>query len=660
MRSDQKKATARKMPSGNPIYRGWPSAKRYKEAARLHLTEGWSIRSAALELGVSRSRFNMWKNDPENERLLARIVTDAENEKLAEKVGAASVSPLGLAEKRRTGTIHEFVDRYFSWQVCSDCDEHHETPKHVSEMFDLLQDPTCRRGVVNVPPFHSKTDTSIKDTVYDICTDPNSSTMIVSKSSKFAWTILHSIVELLTNEELYGQGPNLIKDWGPFQDGSTNWTQSQIYVAGRMSMEKDPTVIAMGVGQQVYGRRAKKIKADDVATLDNQRNPSRVLDMLEWFDKELLSRPGLKSGRMYWLGTRVFPGDIYEPLSMRNGYRVVKYPCIIDEVDQVTLWPEHFPYDLADMRRSEMRDDHWQLIYQQVAMPGQSASFTVDAINNCKDTQRTIGHFDPRWRLVAGLDLAGGSAGSGYTAGVLLGIDIQTGNRYLVDVFHEKSFRAPLLKEKIFEWTDQYPIYLWKVESNALQQQIIQYNTEITNHLASHGSRVEGHQTTGKKWDPEFGVESMSPLFNAGMFNLPWGGGPRTSQKVQPLIEELLQFPLGATSDLVMAAWMAEIGCRQLLRRGHLPMFSNRAKSGRHGRLIVDFATQEIQQIGASVHEAPGGALSGRYQRLLSGRVGGYRRPVQVLQDPMEQRELTEQGFVNVEGSHIAADPDKE
>ena len=416
-----------------------------------------------------------------------------------------------------------------------------------------------------MPPYHSKsTLVTVWHTVYDICRDPNLRTLLVSKSLPFARTFMHSIHEMLSNPELYADGPNLIDDWGPFRpDGQSVWSSENIYVAGRTTAEKDPTVAVLGVGQQIYGRRADVIKFDDVATLDNQRNPDRVAGMLEWFDKEALSRIG-KTGRAIWIGTRVSGGDVYSQLGTRPGYKVLRYPCITDDETETTLWGEHFPYSQALIHRSEMRPADFQLVYQQVDIPGAGASFTQDMLDMCKDTSRVRGHYQDGWRLFAGLDPAGANKGSGFTAFTLIGLDPATGKRYLVDSIAVKSMKAPQMKDQILEWTDRYPLYEWRVESNGVQSQIVQYDMELVQHLAKRGVRVVPHHTHGNKWDPQFGVESLAPIMETGLFSIPWANAP-TQQQFQPLMEELIAFPMGAVSDRVMSLWFADLGARTLL-----------------------------------------------------------------------------------------------
>ena len=566
----------------------WTRERRFAEAVKKVVEDDWSQARAAEYYGVSRPRLN------------EKVKRHREGEDLAEKVGAAAVSPLGLQERKRVPkTIGEFDDYYFGHWICPDCGVHHPRPGFHDEIWDACYSGD-KRVLINMPPYHSKsTNITVKGTVFDIAQDPNTRVLIVSKSLSFARTFLVSISDLLTNHDLYLPGRDLIDDVGGFKPTSDAiWNQNSIYVAGRTTAEKDPTVQVLGLSGQIYGRRALKIVFDDCATLENMRNPDRVREHLEWIDKEALSRIG-RNGVAIFVGTRVNHGDIYLPLGNRAGYRVLRYSCILDEAGELTLWPDHFPFDAAASKRAEMTDADWQLVYQNVDVPGLSASFTTDAIDACKDEGRIAGHYLPEWRLIAGLDLAGGNRDSGYTAGALIGIDLRTGNRFLVDLFNAKSMRAPQLRDQIFEWCERYPIYEWRVENNGLQSQLVQYNEEIIRELAKRGIRVTPHNTHTNKWDAEFGVESMAPLFNTGMVSIPWGNVP-TRQKYQQLIDQLVVFPMGAVTDVVMSHWFADLGCRDIVRRAHLPMFSDRMKVPeriKRRRVVVDFATDSVQRV---------------------------------------------------------------
>ncbi len=598
------------MTEGNARYDGWSTDRKYKAALEKILDEGWTVSETARNYGVSRSHLStrLAKAKDQREARVAEALT-------------STVRPITtLVEVKDRLPFPEWFERYFGTWTCPDCLVHHALPPFHLEIIESLRSPE-RRTLVNIPPYHSKsTLISVFDTIYDICYDKNIRTAIVSKSQPFAETFIRQMEEILTNQELYEhtQG-NLIEDFGPFRPREGTWNNKEFIVAGRTRPEKDPTVIALGFGAQIYGRRFDKIKFDDVATLENSRNPDRVSQMLEWIDKEALSRVG-KSGKVIWVGTRVSHGDIYSTLSQRPGYKIIKYPVLMDEENETTLWPEHFPFEQVLIHRSEMKPGDFQLVYQNVDVPGLNASFTPEMMEDSKDTSRQTGHYEQGWRLIAGLDPAGGNKGSGYTAMTLLAADLNTGKRFVVDQIAEKSMKAPRMKQIMFEWSDQYPIYEWRVESNGIQSQLVQYNEEIIQHLAKKGIRVVPHQTHSNKWDAEFGVESMSPLFLADLVSIPWSG-VQTAQKFQPMIEEFIAFPMGMTSDRVMSFWFAELGIRDILNRAHLPMFNERMRRNWPKRIlkrarVANFQDREVRAVSM---------MDQRRGHLTRGQAG-YRR----------------------------------
>lgn len=599
----------------NPKYAIWSVRRRMDEATRKVVREKWTFAEACREYGVSRSG------------LALRVKTAKEDytKRLVEAQDQATpeAKPLvGKSGKVVPATFQEFDDYYFAHWICPDCETTHARKPFHDEIVDAIQS-SSNRVVINVPPFHAKsTYGTVKSVIYQIVRNPNIRIVIISKTQDLAKAFLESIKELLTNEELYEPGKNLIQDFGPFKsdEKETTWSATKINIANRVTHEKDPTVRALGVGNQIYGARADVIIADDTADLDNQRNPEQVEKMLGWFDKMVSSRVG-KKGKVVWIGTRVHHGDIYSTLRRRTGYNVIEYSAILDETNETVLWPEHFPYTQLMVHQAEMSVADFQLIYQNVDIPGLHASFTDEILDGAKDPGRVLGHFEPEWKLIAGLDPAG--AGRGIMSFTVLGIDPTTGCRYVVDQYAEKGMKAPAMRDLIFDWTDRYPIYEWRVEANGIQAQLVQYNDEIIKFLAHRGVRVVPHVTGSNKWDAKFGVEAMAPLFSTGLFNVPWGNQP-TCAAIQPLLDQLRAFPMAAISDRVMSTWFAEIGCKSILERNHLPLFNERMKIPdriRRRRRVVDFHDRQV--VNVPLHEQRRNHLFGgrpEARRLAQGR----------------------------------------
>jgi hypothetical protein len=167
--------------------------------------------------------------------------------------------------------------------------------------------------------------------------------------------------------------------------------------------------------------------------------------------------------------------------------------------------------------------------------------------------------------------------------------------------------------------------------------------------------KVTPHITGGKnKWDPQFGVEAGAPLFASQLVSIPWGNAP-TCGTFQPLIEQYILFPMGTVSDLVMADWFAEIGCRDLLRRAHLPFFNSRQRVPdriARKRRIVDFGAGEVRAVTlAEQNGAWGGPGVRGYRRLMVGQPGQHSEHQQPELPPEPPR------FVNVPQGHDGKDP---
>ena len=586
-------------------YRGWTNPDRMKEAVRLVVEEGLSQSEAARRCGVSRPRVNANVKVAREKQAEVQSRVDASRaEKVAlpdplqnPSVDGTDVQPY-ITQERRVGTFREFNERYFGNEICPDCGKHHETPEFHGQLMDLLEDRSKRMKLVNLAPYHAKSTTAtMKSTLFEIVRDPSSRTAIISRGGDLAAAFLYQIKQHLQDPDLYnGAAGNLIEDWGPFYNAGY-WNQDNIYIAGRSGAQKDPTVSVYGFGKQIYGRRFDRMIFDDVADLENQNTPESIAKMYKRIWQEYSNRVG-KTGQLIWVGTRVAAGDIYSLLDDVEGMNVLRFPCILDEEQQTTLWEDHFPYSAAVAQRNAMSEADFQLVYQNIDLPGHGASFTQEAMDRSHDPDRFIGQFGGTWGLVAGLDPAGANAQAGYTALVLMGVDLETGRRHLVDLVNVKQMKAPQVIAQILEWAERYPLRELRVEVNGLQAQLYQYNAELNAALSNKGIRIAPHIThKGNKWDPQFGVEAMATLYHNGMISTPWADA-NSRVKFRELEQQLLQFPMGNVSDLVMAMWFAELGCRELFQRVQLPMFDGRQKVPgriRKRRGVIDFGNHKVR-----------------------------------------------------------------
>jgi len=587
-------------------YADWPVQKRMTAAIKWVRDGKGSQSEAARRFGVTRTRLNERLQEIVREEARA---AEVRNERLRTQVQAAEpirVQPAEVAsedgpvvelpvpparvegsgwiftERRLPPTLTEFYDYYSGGQVCPDCGVHHETPDFHYQILDLVGDRARRKKLVNCAPYHSKsTLVTLWSTLYALCVDPASRTAVVSAASPLANAFVRQIKAYLTDGDIYdGAAGNLIQDWGPFYNPD-KWAENEFIIDGRSGAQKDPSVLALGFGAQVYGRRFDRMIFDDVATLDNHNTPEAIAKLMAKIRQEYSNRVG-KNGELIYVGTRVATNDIYSILEDDPEMNVLRFPCILDEHEQRVLWPEHFPFTAAVAMRNSMPTETFQLVYQNIDSMGENASFPQDVVQDARDPNRSIGHFESSWTLVLGVDPAGANTSGGYTAMVVLAVDVESGRRFVVDCVNRKQMKAPDIIDQIIHYANIYPLREVRVEVNGLQSQLFQYNDELRQALTLQGVRLVPHVTHGGrgyggKWDPQFGVESMAPAWYNRMVSVPWADSA-CRREFSALETQLVQVPLNlqsksSPSDLVMALWFAELGCRDAAQRSRMPMF---------------------------------------------------------------------------------------
>jgi len=581
-----------------------------KEAVIRAVGAGATVQAALDAVDRAYKTYEGWRaNDPEFRR---RVDEAREGAKLARERGSdPRLKQMDFEEFRR-----EFLGQ--------------ETYPHQRSWIDLLEDrdPVVRPGeifvpagkgsrlIINTPPFHAKSTTITMDyATYRICMNPNVRIIIISKKAEQAKKFLYGIKLRLTSSRYSKLQAAFAPKDGFKGTRGDSWTADKIYVAGRDSGEKDPTVEALGIGGQIYGARADLIIVDDAVDL---RNAGEWQKQMDWLHQEVATR--LYDGKLLVVGTRVAPQDLYSELLNGDNYNSGKTPWTYyaqpavlkyseDPEDWVTLWPRSTqPLDeeqdpLEDglyrawdgQRLSEVRDNlppkTWSLVYMQQQVADDS---TFDArcvwgsvTRRRKPGPLVAGALDHPARGMEGLYVIASMdpAMSGETFTLVEAVDRQTSKRYVMNAWVKASPGTPYFKELIKEVTETYRVNEWVIEQNAFQLYLI-HDPEITQYLASRGVKLTPHYTSRNKQDPDFGVASVAPLFgtlrgveaDAGRKvhakdNLIFLPDPDYSEGIRVLIEELITWEPGKLGkqlrqDGPMALWFAELRARAHLGYG--------------------------------------------------------------------------------------------
>ncbi len=527
---------------------------------------------------------------------------------------------LGLKDKNFASsdvhdlTFAEFRQRYL----------HSRTFPHQQNLIDVIEGrqpgwlhPSMKyekglannRILLNIPPNHAKSMTVTVDYVtWQVCQNPNFRVLIVSQTQQLAADFLYAIKQRLTHpnyealQQAYAAGVG-------FNSKTASWQATRVTFGDelRESSEKDPNIEAVGIGGQIYGKRADMIIVDDAVTL---KNANEFEKQIRWLTQDVRSRLN-PTGKLIIVGTRVTAIDLYKELRSEDRYpgglvpwTYLAMPALLttdDDPDKwETLWPaSDAPFDgqtESDLNedglyprwngrnlyneRQAMDASTWALVYQQQDI-SDDAIFDPVCVRGSIDGMRKAGRLVPGYpghprdtngfSIICGLD----PAMVGDTAVVCYAVDRVTHKRYIVDAIKITRPTPAAIRQLIFDWTSLYQPSEWIVEKNAFQSFLTQ-DEGIRQNLASRGVLLREHHTGSNKWDSGFGVASMSTLFGTkqhdgkhhrdNLIHLP----SDQTENVKALIEQLITWSptTKGKTDMVMALWFCEIRAREMLNQG--------------------------------------------------------------------------------------------
>jgi hypothetical protein len=527
---------------------------------------------------------------------------------------------LGLKDKQfQDGDVHDLTFAEFRQKFL-----HSQTFPHQQNLVDMIEgrEPSwmhpsmkyepglaSNRILLNIPPNHAKSITITVDYVtWQVVRNPNFRVLIVSQTQQLAADFLYAIKQRLTHP-MYEDLQSAYAAGVGFNSKSASWQATRVTFGTelRESSEKDPNIEAIGIGGQIYGKRADMIIVDDAVTL---KNANEFEKQIRWLTQDVRSRLN-PTGKLVVVGTRVAAMDLYRELRNEDRYpgglvpwKYLAMPALLttheDPDKWETLWPaSDAPFD-GQMEtdknedglyprwngrnlyneRQAMDASTWALVYQQQDI-SDDAIFDPVCVRGSIDGMRKAGRLVPGhpghprdingFSIICGLD----PAMVGDTAVVCYAVDRVTHKRYIIDAIKITRPTPAAIRQLIFDWTSLYQPSEWIVEKNAFQSFLTQ-DEGIRQNLASRGVLLREHHTGTNKWDSGFGVASMSTLFGTKQFdgkhhrdNLIHLPSDQT-ENVKALIEQLITWSptTKGKTDMVMALWFCEIRAREMLNQG--------------------------------------------------------------------------------------------
>jgi len=527
---------------------------------------------------------------------------------------------LGLKDKAfASGDVHDLTFAEFRQRFL-----HSRTFPHQQNLVDVIEGrepgwlhPSMKyepglasnRVLINIPPNHAKSITITVDYVtWQVCRNPNFRVLIVSQTQQLAADFLYAIKQRLTHP-MYEALQTAYAAGVGFNSKSASWQATRVTFGDelRESSEKDPNIEAVGIGGQIYGKRADMIIVDDAVTL---KNANEFEKQIRWLTQDVRSRLN-PTGKLIVIGTRVSSVDLYRELRQEDRYpgglvpwKYLAMPALLEADENpdkwVTLWPaSDMPFDgQTEAEKTEeglyprwsgrnlynerqaMDASTWALVYQQQDV-SENAAFDPVCVRGSIDGMRKSGRLEPGhpghpkdlsgFTFICGMD----PAIVGDTAAICYAIDRATSKRYIVDALKITRPSPQQIRDIILNWTSLYSPSEWIIEKNAFQAFLTQ-DEGIRQHLATRGVLLKEHHTGSNKWDSGFGVASMATLFGTKQFdgkhhrdNLIHLPSDQT-ENVKALIEQLITWTptTKGKTDMVMALWFCEIRAREMLNYG--------------------------------------------------------------------------------------------
>ena len=470
-------------------------------------------------------------------------------------------------------------------------------PEVHEHLWHFVADPEIKYLCVEVPAGTGKTQfLSIKSSIYFLCLDPNERICVLQKGVDQAKGVISSIQRQMTGNK------TLIDLYGPFkptreQEGYP-WSTDTMRIAGNDNVaEKTNSVQAYGwASTDVMGNRFTKFLGDDFVTTDNSDTPEkkqkiRTKSETEW-DPTMV---GAKNPKYFYLGTPMFHNDEFEskfdiasdylgPSDWRlpdevdkSGWVCIRRSAEVGKKKGTLLWVEQLPQEMLDEKRKR-GERNYQRRYLCRVTSSELQTFIPEAVKSgtdpetgitypgCLDHHREIGQYDKTLKVICGADPSSGkdTGASGQFAHVTVAFDKRQDITYIVDMFTEPIVVDRRLPDEgaddkisqigtIVHRHHKYDANLTVIETNSQQ-----HAWKDLVDKADQTVKPKPYNTGKKKNDPDVGIPGMAGMFESGLIRIPYKG-KETREEADKLIKQLIEYPEGDLTDLIMALWFCVV-----------------------------------------------------------------------------------------------------
>lgn len=375
---------------------------------------------------------------------------------------------------------------------------------------------------------------------------------IVCESDDLAKARVQAIADHITKNE---RVTAIFPDLKPAN--KSDWSKHKL-ICERDFISKDGSIEAYGILSAGVGGRADLIIFDDVCGFVNSlARPAMRRMVADAINEQWLPMLG-PTGRAIYIATPWHKSDATHILEANPEWKTKKYPVVNFKSPWMARPPGFFQGRLRQMgARAYAR------AYELKALSDEEAVFTEKLFQNAYDYTLKLGtQFPAEWPRVAGLDLAASLGYLGKWTVMFTAVWTPDGQRIPIEIKRIKQTFDDTVQMVVDSWA-RHQHSLIMVENNSFQEALVTHLQKTHPYIP-----VEGFTTGANKHHLALGLPGFQVQLREGQWVIPKGDCPRNDTFHQCIIEqwegEALGYPVGETSDVLMAWWLAENATRRL------------------------------------------------------------------------------------------------
>lgn len=436
-----------------------------------------------------------------------------------------------------------------------------QAPLHVGWQQSMTEHKML---LIVCPREHGKTTQMMYRIVWELGRNPNLRIKLVCQGDDTAVKRLIAIIDLIENN------PRVREVFPELREASKGtWTKTKIYVERTVVGMADPSIEACGILSTGTGSRADLIIFDDPVDFRNAISQPALRETIKEAYRNVWMNVLEEDGRVWYIATLWHKDDLTHELMASGDYKVINK--FIDE-NFTPIWEEKWNKASLKKKLKTIGTRAFDRGFRNKALTDEDALFTDILLARCVEKDLRFGNLPSSFdksttRYYAGVDIGAGKNKNKGAFSVMITLAVDGAKKCPVSIVRGR-YTSPQFTRLILDEIATFKHDLIFVENNAQQEALIQWIDQV-----AIGNEelppVKGFYTGTQKQDSEIGLPSITVEMEQGRWIL-----PSVENHEKPchcgfctLIKEMLEYPIGKYTDILMALWFAKEASRSMTFR---------------------------------------------------------------------------------------------